>query len=175
MGYALACPLRRLWQHPHKILDVFVTPGMTVFEPGPGMGFFTLELARLVGPQGKVVAVDVQPKMLEVLRGRAAKAGLLKQIDLRLVTGEEMGIGDLAGQVDFALAFAMVHELPKPDRFFMEVAGALKTGGKLLFAEPKGHVKGTPFSETLLLAEGAGLKVVSRPVIRSSHAVVLVK
>ena len=49
---------------------------MTVLEPGPGMGFFTLELARIVGPEGRVVAVDVQPKMVEGLQKRARRAGL---------------------------------------------------------------------------------------------------
>ena len=52
VGYILASPVRKLWQNPARILGPFVQPGMTVLEPGPGMGFFTLELARLVGPKG---------------------------------------------------------------------------------------------------------------------------
>jgi ubiquinone/menaquinone biosynthesis C-methylase UbiE len=57
---------------------------MTVLEPGPGMGFFTLELARRVGDAGRVVAVDIQPKMLSVLQRRAAKTGLQNRIETRL-------------------------------------------------------------------------------------------
>ena len=49
------------------ILSPLVSEGMTVLEPGPGMGFFTLELARLVGPHGRVVSVEMQAKMLEAL------------------------------------------------------------------------------------------------------------
>jgi len=55
MGYLLACPLRRLWQDPANIVAPYVREGMTVLEPGPGMGFFTLELARRVGASGRVV------------------------------------------------------------------------------------------------------------------------
>jgi hypothetical protein len=59
VGYLLASPLRKLWQEPARILTPFVRPGMTALGPGPGMGFFTLELARLAGPAGRVVAIDV--------------------------------------------------------------------------------------------------------------------
>jgi ubiquinone/menaquinone biosynthesis C-methylase UbiE len=51
---------------------------MTVLAPGPGMGFFTIPLARLVGPSGRVIAVDLQPKMIESLKRRASKAGVLE-------------------------------------------------------------------------------------------------
>jgi tRNA A58 N-methylase Trm61 len=50
-----------------EILEPCGQQGMTVLEPGPGMGFFTTELARMVGPQGRVVAIDVQPRMLKGL------------------------------------------------------------------------------------------------------------
>jgi predicted methyltransferase len=58
------------WQEPRSILETHVERGATVLEAGPGMGSFTLELARLVGPAGRVVAVALQPKMLEALRKR---------------------------------------------------------------------------------------------------------
>ncbi|HEX9108920.1 MAG TPA: methyltransferase domain-containing protein, partial [Longimicrobiales bacterium] len=108
IGYLIALPIRRFWQHPHRILSPWVRPGMTVLEPGPGMGFFTLELARLVGPGGHVVAVDIQPKMLASLERRARRAGLADRIETRLAQVDSLGVEDLAGRVDFALAFAMV-------------------------------------------------------------------
>ena len=83
VGYFLASPLRRLVHNPSTILRPFVSEGMTVFEPGPGMGYFTMELARLVGRSGRVVAIDVQPNMLAELRRRAGRAGLLDRIDAR--------------------------------------------------------------------------------------------
>jgi len=171
----LASPLRRLLQDPGAILSPYVHDGMTVLEPGPGMGFFTLELARLVGPSGRVVAIDIQPKMLEVLWRRLAKRGLAECVETRVVEAGSMGLGDLAGSFDFALAFAMVHELPSAASFFAEVAAALKTGGSVLLAEPRGHVGPELFDEELKHATAAGLVVRSRPAITRSHAAILVK
>ena len=51
LGYVLASPVRRLLQNPAEVVGPYVRPGMTVLEPGPGMGFFTLEMARQRGPE----------------------------------------------------------------------------------------------------------------------------
>ena len=144
-----------------------------MLEPGPGMGFFTLELARLVGSSGRVVAVDVQAKMLERLKRRAQKAGLLDRIDTRLTAAESMGINELEGRVDFTLAFAVVHELPDTARFFREVATASRTNGTLLLGEPKGHVKEADFDNELKLAAEAGFELIDRPRIKRSHTALL--
>jgi SAM-dependent methyltransferase len=137
------------------------------------MGFFTLDLARLVGPGGRVIAVDVQPRMLDALRRRATRAGLLERIDCRVGAGGSMGIGDLAGAVDFVLAFAVVHELPDAPAFFAEAVRALKPDGRLLLAEPRGHVDRDAFELTLASAAAVGLHEVGRPGIRSSRAALL--
>ena len=100
LGYVLTWPLVRHGQNPHEILAPHVRKSWTVLEPGPGMGFFTLELARLVGPSGRVIAVDIQPKMLDRLRRRALKAGLLDRIDIRTASSESMGVADLKGSAD---------------------------------------------------------------------------
>lgn len=173
LGPLLANPIRRLIYHPAKILAPYVREGMTVLEPGPGMGFFTLELARLVGRSGRVVAVDVQARMIEGLKRRASKAGLLERVDARLAAPDSMGVTDLAGAVDFALAFAVVHELPAANSFFIEVAQALKPGAYLLLAEPTGHVNAVRFGTELQAATQAGLEVADRLSIRFSHAALL--
>jgi ubiquinone/menaquinone biosynthesis C-methylase UbiE len=175
MGYFLVSPFRAIGQPPTSILSPYVHEGQTVLEPGPGMGFFTLELARLVGPAGRIVALDIQAKMLERLRRRADKAGLLDRIDARVVAASSLGIGDLAGSVDFTLAFAMVHELPDAAHFFQEAAAACKPGALLLLAEPKGHVKETDFDAELLAASQAGFALLNRPTIKRSHAALLKK
>lgn len=175
IGYALLLPLRRLWQDPSTILSPYVTEGMTVLEPGPGMGFFTLELARLVGPTGRVVAVDLQPRMLATLRRRAERAGLGGRIETRRATSSSLGVDDLAGMIGFVLAFALVHELTDARRFFVETARALAPGGSLLLAEPSGHVREEEFEKTLDSAATAGFRVSQRPVIRSSRAALLVR
>ena len=175
LGYWLTCPLRRYGQDPHKILASYVREGMTVLEPGPGMGFFTLELARLVGSSGRAVAVDVQPKMIERLKRRAAKAGLLDRVDARVAPAESMGITDLQGSADFTLAFAVVHEFPDAGRFFAEVAAASKPRATVLLAEPSGHVKAAAFDSELQAAAAAGLRLVDHASIRHSHAALLKK
>lgn len=175
LGYFLASPLRRWFQDPVATVQPYVHPGMTVLEPGPGMGFFTLELARQVGDKGRVVAVDVQPRMLAGLKRRSAKAGLLPRIDARLATKDSLGLDDLRGKVDFTLAMAVVHETPGPGWFFKQLAGAMKPGGVVLLAEPSGHVKDDEFQAELEAAAAAGFAIVETPTMRHLHAAVLKK
>lgn len=171
LGYLLASPIRRLVQDPRAILSPWVTEGMTVLEPGPGMGFFTLELARLVGPQGRIIAVDVQLKMLESLLGRARRAGLRERIEAREASGKNLGVEDLESKVDFVLAFAVVHELPDAAAFFAQARSALKPGGRMLVAEPRRRVSESALAETVALAESAGLSIEDRPSIKGSRSV----
>lgn len=175
LGYVLASPLRRLLQDPAAILKPYVREGMTVLEPGPGMGFFTVEMARQVGASGRVVAVDVQPRMIAGLKRRLAKAGLLERTDARLAPSDSLGLQDLQGEVDFALAMAVVHEMPSSGQFFAEVAQAMKPGATLLLAEPSGHVKKAAFENQLQDAASAGLEVTDRPAIPRSQAALLTK
>ena len=175
LGYWLINPLRRYGQNPREILAPYVREGMTVLEPGPGMGFFTRDLARLVGTTGRVVAVDVQPKMIGRLKQRVAKAGLAGRLEARVAAPESMGIADLQGAVDFTAALYMVHEFPDAGKFFAEVAAASKPGARLLIAEPKGHVKPTAFEAELEAAREAGFALVERPAIRRSLAAVMKK
>jgi ubiquinone/menaquinone biosynthesis C-methylase UbiE len=112
MGYLLLSPIRKWRQDPTRILAPYVRADMTVLEPGPGMGFFTIEIARLVGPSGRVIAIDVQPRMIEALRRRARKTGLADRIDARIVSPSSMELSGLDAAVDFVFAFAVVHEMP---------------------------------------------------------------
>jgi len=175
LGYFLMNPLRRFGQDPAKILAPFVHEGMTVLEPGPGMGFFTLELARRVGRLGRVVAVDIQQKMLKRLTRRAVKAGLLDRLDVRLASPNSMGLADLASRVDFILAFAVVHESPDAAQFFAQLAAASRPGAGLLMAEPTGHVKPADFQRELEIALAAGFILRDKPVIRRSQTALLEK
>jgi ubiquinone/menaquinone biosynthesis C-methylase UbiE len=175
IGWLLANPVRRLFQDPAALVAPYVREGMTVLEPGPGMGFFTVELARCVGPAGRVVAVELQPQMLAGLRRRAAKAGVLGRLDLRLASPKSLQVSDLVGTVDFALACAVVHELPDPAPFFREVSQALKPGGRLLLIEPRGHVGTDEFAAQVQSATAAGLDETERPELRRFLTVLFVK
>ncbi|MBW2697407.1 MAG: methyltransferase domain-containing protein [Deltaproteobacteria bacterium] len=175
VGYLLASPLRRLFQKPEQILDSYIREGMTVLEPGCAMGFFSLPMARMVGSEGRIVCVDLQQRMLDSLMQRARKAGLADRIEARSCAKDGLGIEDLSGRIDFALAFAMVHEVPDPDRLLSQIRDALAPGGRLLIAEPAGHVSGDAFEKTVKLATEAGLATIERPRIAKSHAVLMAK
>lgn len=175
LGYFLISPVRRWIEDPLPVIKPYIHEGMTVLEPGPGMGFLTLPLAPLVGDSGHVIAVDVQSKMIAGLKRRAAKAGLLDRIDARLCPAETMGLDDLAGRVDFTLAYAMVHEFPSAAEFFAQISRASKPHAKVLLAEPRGHVNDGAFNDELREAAGAGLEVVERLTIKRSHAALLEK
>jgi 2-polyprenyl-3-methyl-5-hydroxy-6-metoxy-1,4-benzoquinol methylase len=173
VGYLLASPVRRLFQRPEQILGLHVREGMTVLDIGCAMGFFSLPLARLVGPTGRVVCVDLQEKMLHALRKRARKAGLEARIEARQSSRDSLGLGDIHEQIDFALAFAVVHELADPSNFFRETHAALKPGTRLLVAEPSGHVSSAAFNASLGLARECGFATVAAPPIARSHVALL--
>lgn len=174
LGYVLVNPLRKLFQNPAVLVAPYVAEGMVVLEPGCGMGFFTLELARRVGPKGRVVAVDLQKRMLDGLRRRAVRAGLADRIELRQVAEDRLDISDLAGRVDLVLAFYVVHELANPAGFFEEVRQALRPTGKILIVEPRAHGGGDEgFESALELAVGSGLVVVDRPAFKRNQVAML--
>lgn len=175
LGYLLASPLRRWVDDPAKLLAPYVEEGMTVLEPGPGMGFFTLELARLVGQSGRVVAADLQPRMISGLKRRLARAGIAGRVETRVVGPDTLGLNDLSGTVDFTLAYAVVHEMSDGARFFSEVAAASRPGARVLLAEPAGHVKAPEFEAELKWAAQAGLRLADRPTIRRCHGAILTK
>ena len=175
VGYSLIVPWRRWYQNPATILGEHVREGMTVLEVGPGMGFFTLPMARMVGERGKVVAVDVQESMLRTLEKRARSAGIADRIVTRVCQPPSLGVKDLAASVDFALLFAMVHEVPDVMALFRDVAVALKPGAACLVSEPRGHVTAERFAETLAIADAAGLAAIQTPKIAWSRSALLEK
>jgi ubiquinone/menaquinone biosynthesis C-methylase UbiE len=173
VGYLLASPIRTLLHNPQKILAPHVSSGMRVMDVGSAMGFFSLPLARLVGPSGRVICVDLQEKMLQALLRRARRADLADRIKTRVCGADSLQVADLASQIDFVLAFAVVHEVRDASRFFSEVQSVLKPHGRVLFAEPRGHVRTGAFQESLAIAERNGLAKVDALQIARSHAVLL--
>ncbi len=139
------------------------------------MGFFTLPMARMIGSNGKIFAVDVQEKMLKSLDRRARKAGLTDQIETRLCANNSLGIDDLIGKIDFALAFAVLHEIPDIKSALSQIASSLKTGGTLLISEPKSHVSPDEFRTTIAHAKDCGLTEKSTPLISRSHSILMTK
>jgi SAM-dependent methyltransferase len=173
LGYFLVSPLRRLLEKPEKILGPRVRPGMRVLEVGSGMGFFTLPLADMVGQQGRVVCVDVQPRMLESLARRARRAGVLERIETRVCGPGDLGIADQAGTIDLAVLIHVLHEIPDAAGALVQVRAALKPDGHLVFIEPAGHVSARAFQSELDAAARAGLEVSDRLALRRRHGAVL--
>lgn len=174
IGYFLMNPLRRFAHNPLKILGPYVSQGMTVLELGPGMGFFTLDAAKLVGAKGKVVVVDVQPRMLKAVEGRASRAGLRDRIDTRL-GGDASWVNGLEAKVDFAFAIYMMHEVPDVLGLLGLIRSVLVPTGMLLLVEPIMHVSASEFDETVAAAEKAGFEIIDRPGVRRSRSVLLEK
>ena len=175
IGYLLASPVRKLSQNPKKILAPYVEEGMKVLDIGCAMGFFSLPLAQLVGLSGKAICVDVQEKMTESLEKRARKAGLTDRIETRICRDSSLGLGDLKEEIDFALAFAVVHEVPDVGAFFSQICETLKPAGSLLVAEPKGRVSEKDFELTVSVAEQNGFEIIDHPPMGRSRVVLLEK
>ena len=162
--------LRRWIQNPHRILKPYVREGMTVLDFGCGPGFFTLELAHLVGPSGRVLAVDLQAGMLEKVRTKIKGTSLEARIALYQCRPNEIG---LSQSVDFALAFYMLHELPNQALFFTEIRQLLSAQGRLFIVEPPLHVSKAAFETTLQTAWDAGFIVADQPRVSFSKAALL--
>jgi len=174
MGYLIASPLRKLGENPERILGPLVRPGMTAVDIGSAMGFFSLPLAKMVGPDGRVVCVDLQQRMLSTLEKRARRKGLDQIIESRLCTQEDLGLDDFAGRADLVLAVHVVHETSYPQRFLATCRSILKHGGRLLLIEPNGHVTDAEFESTRKLAHEVGFIEEKDTRSRRSHALVLV-
>ncbi len=148
---------------------------MTVLEPGPGMGWFTLPLARLVSATGRVVARDLQPGMIEGLKNRAKRAGLLDRIDAAACGADDLGLAEWKGRIDAAFLIHVLHEVPDPGRFLTQLHGALRPGGRLLLLEPKGHVSEETLASEVAEAARVGFRAVAEIGPRREHGVLLEK
>jgi ubiquinone/menaquinone biosynthesis C-methylase UbiE len=174
MGYALLLPFRK-WQHnPYSILEPYVRKGMSVMDFGCAMGYFSLPLAKMTGDTGNVFCVDIQQKMLEKLQQRAQNASL-DHIIKPLLVNSTYEPGKLQNQLDFSLLFFVVHEVPDPGKLFSDLFGMTKTGGKVLFAEPSGHVSAEQFEQSLQKAKDAGFIVAHDKPLPKGLAAVLIK
>lgn len=171
-GYFIDNRFRRLLHKPEKILAPYLHWGMTAMDFGCGMGIFTIPLAKMVGDGGCVIAVDLQQRMLDVLAKRAERAGVADRIHPHRCESDTIGIDE---SVDFALAFWSAHEAPDLRRLLEELHGCLVSGGRLLVAEPRGHVSAKTFGQMVATAQEVGLVLDEEPRIRLSRAATFVR
>ena len=170
LSFTLTNVFRRLAHDPARILRPFVKDGDTALDVGCGPGFFTVPMARLAGPRGLVVAVDIQPGMLEKTRRRAERAGVADRVRLHLADRDRL---KLDVRADFALVFWMAHEVDDLVPFFRDIRSALKPEGLCLLVEPRAHVKPGRYDEIIAAATAAGFEPHRTEPVRLSRAAVL--
>ncbi len=126
-------PFRRKIQPPHEMpLRHGIEPGMTVLEVGPGNGRYTIETARRVGSAGKVIAVDIEPKMVERVRQRAQAEGFT-QIEAKVANVYDLPFDK--GTFDAVYLITVISEIPEPERALREFYRVLSPAGTLAFSE----------------------------------------
>lgn len=130
----LDTPLRRRFIQPLDRMPerLGLKPGMRVLEVGPGNGTYTLAVARHLGADGRVTAIDIQPRIVERLRARAAAEGAAN-VEVQVADVANLPFED--GAFDAVYMLSVVGELPEPERAIAEFARVLKPGGVLAFAE----------------------------------------
>lgn len=165
----LGNPARDAWQKPDEVVRALgLRPGQVACDVGAGPGYFALRLARAVGPQGRVFAVDVEPKILDALRERIAESGL-RNVTPVLALGEDPLLP--ARACDVILIVDTYHHFPDRVKYLARLAQSLRPGGRI--ANVDYHKRPTPVGppmdhrlsrETFLgEAQAAGLAVVEEP------------
>lgn len=164
-------PDRDAWQKPDQIMDALgIADGSGVADIGAGAGWFTIRLARRVGPNGKVYAQDVQRQMLEAIRRRVAKEGL-QNVETRLGEGSNPKLP--TGALDAVLVVDVYPEVEDRVTFLRNVAASLKPNGRIGIVNykpgkggpgPSTPEEGVRVDRAVVEADAkaAGLRVLSR-------------
>lgn len=158
---------RKLLHDPYKILQPYIKEGDTVLDIGPGMGYFTIPLAELVGDRGRVIAADIQQEMLTAVKKRAKQRDVEGRIIFQLSSSDSLYV---KAKVNFILAFWIIHEVPDKSRFLAQLRSLLKDDGRFLLVEPKFHVTKRKFTASVRLALKAGFVLDDSPQISLSNS-----
>lgn len=161
-------PVRKWLHNPRRIFGKWIKPGDVIFDIGCGPGAFTLELAKMAGPSGNVVAIDLQQEMLDIVRKKVEANGLQNRVTYHRCGSDTVGCNKKA---DFIVTFYMVHETPDPMKFIDEVSGMLKPGGYWYIAEPAFHVSKKEYMEVIERGRENGLTLMEKKSLISSVAV----
>ena len=158
LSWIVDLPIRRYYMQP--VLDrVGMQPGETILELGPGPGAFTVDAAKLLGPDGKLIAVDIQPEMIEQVNRRVAQAGLTN-VETRVASAYGLPIED--GSIDRVFMVTVLPEIPDPVRGLQEVRRVLKAGGLFSTTEEYLDPDYPRRVTTIKWAEAAGFELVER-------------
>ncbi len=120
-------------EQPQKAIAQFnLKPGMMVADVGAGTGYYSIRMAKLVGPDGTVYANDIQPAMLERLTAKAAEAHVT---NIMTVLGTESDPKLPVGKLDLVILVDVYHEFSRPQRMLEGIRESLKPGGRLVLLE----------------------------------------
>ena len=126
----LELPVRRQYMDPGEVLGMYgVNAGMEVLDAGCGTGIFSVEMARMLGSQGNVYAVDLQPSMIERTRARVAGAGVSDVVQLHQVGLYDLPFAD--DSLDLAVLISTLGEIPDKPAALSELRRVLKPGARL--------------------------------------------
>jgi SAM-dependent methyltransferase len=126
-------PEREREEKPSRLIELLAfKPGEVVADVGAGSGYHALRVAKLVGPKGRVYAVDIQPEMLAIVRDKAKKQNLG---NVEPVLGTETDPKLPEGKIDTILLVDVYHELSHPFEMTEAMVRALKPGGRVAFVE----------------------------------------
>ena len=129
----LTRPERVQEEQPDRLVRALRIPkGATVVDLGAGVGYFTWRLARAVGADGRVIATDIQPEMLEMLAANMRNRGV-GNVTTVLAKDDDPGLP--SGNVDLVLMVDVYHELSRPRLNLERIRTALSTGGRLVLVE----------------------------------------
>lgn len=172
MAGSLESRFRKFLQNPNKILRKYIHSGMTVLDLGCGTGYFTLEIAKLLNNNGKVIASDVQNGMLEILQQKLLNSEVKNQIEI--LKSEEDSIC-LTEKVDFILAFYSFHEMKYIDHIITGLTNIVKPETKILISEQKFHVREKTFNSIIKKMKNNGFEICEKPWIFLSRTIVMKK
>jgi ubiquinone/menaquinone biosynthesis C-methylase UbiE len=143
-----------------RLLDrVGIRPGERVLELGAGPGAFTVEAARRAGPQGRLIAVDIQPRMIAHVETRARQAGLTN-VETHVASAHSLPLP--AASVDRAFLITVLGEIPDPNRALAELHRVLAPDGVLSVGEAFPDPDYPFASETIRRVEAAGFRLAER-------------
>ena len=149
-------PEREKEEHTSKLLPPLkIKPGDVVADIGAGSGYYTMKLAEIVGPTGKVYAVDIQPEMLAIIKNRM-KAAKVTHIETIQNTETELKLP--ANSTDLILLVDVYHEFSYPREMTVEMVKALKPGGRMVFVEFRMEDEKVPILTVHKMAEKQVLK-----------------
>jgi ubiquinone/menaquinone biosynthesis C-methylase UbiE len=176
-------PDRDVWQRPEQIMDALnIAEGSVVADLGAASGWFTIRLARRVGPNGRVYAEDIQPQMIEVIKRRLPLENPDNNVVVRLGTAADPGLP--VGALDAVLISDAYHEMSQPVALLRNAARALKPDGRIGIVEftKTGGGPGPEMNErvdperVIREANEAGLRLIAQPdTLRYQYMLVFAK